>query len=365
MNKSRIAAISWLTKHQHRDLSLVPLPCDMCSWLTGGNSPETHYLNDTDCVNGLRAQLNFQSCWDGVNLYLNESAHVAYLSDIDSGVCPPDHPVQLPHLFFEVLYWTNDIDQSEGGQFVFANGDTTGYGFHGDFLNGWDMDVQTAAVADCLYPTSDDGVVANCPALAPSDDVNFPRDCLPEAEYWDEPVLGLLSQLPGCNPISSGPEDATQIICPINSSQPISTSTAPASSFPTTTFTGSFVSTTTFTGTELTTILSPFTTSTTDPAGFTTTLTVSPDVSGGIFVATSSANSSIALTSTMYPTNSTAFITNGTAGPVATTFLTLTVPITVEVTSVTDITVAGAAVTSFPTIAARIRRHAAGKAFTA
>lgn len=316
-------------------------------------------------MNGLRAQLNFQSCWDGVNLYLNESAHVAYLSDIDSGVCPPDHPVQLPHLFFEVLYWTIDIDQSEGGQFVFANGDTTGYGFHGDFLNGWDMDVQTAAVADCLYPTSDDGVVANCPALVPSDDINFPRDCLPEAEYWDEPVLGMLTQLPGCNPISSGPEDATQVICPVDSDQPISTSTAPASSFPTTTFTGSFVATSTFTGTELTVALSAFPTSIPDPAALTT---VSPGAdaqsSGGIFVAISSANSSIALTSILYPTNSSAFFTNVTAGPIATTFVTLTAPVTIEITSVIDTTVAGAAVTSFPTTPAGVRR-AARRAFTA
>jgi hypothetical protein len=240
---------------------------------------ETHYLNDTDCVNGLRAQLNFQSCWDGVNLYLDGSAHVGYLSDIDSGVCPPDHPVQLPHLFFEVLYMTNDIDQSEGEQFVFANGDTTGYGFHGDFLNGWDMDVQTAAVTNCLYPTSDDGVVTECPDLAPSDDLNFPRDCLPQPQYWDEPVLGLLSQLPGCNPISSGPEDATQIICPVNLNQPMSMSmsTAPITSFPTTMSTGSL---TAFTGTELTTVLSAVaTTPAVSSASF-----VSSQSSGGTFV---------------------------------------------------------------------------------
>lgn len=63
--------------------------------------PETHYINDTNCVNGLRAQINFQSCWDGSNLYLDDSAHVAYLSNIDSGSCPPSHPVSIPGLFFE------------------------------------------------------------------------------------------------------------------------------------------------------------------------------------------------------------------------------------------------------------------------
>jgi len=65
--------------------------------------PETHYINDTNCVNGLRAQINFQSCWDGVNNYLDDSAHVAYLSDIDdiNGICPPTHPVHIPGMFFE------------------------------------------------------------------------------------------------------------------------------------------------------------------------------------------------------------------------------------------------------------------------
>lgn len=65
------------------------------------NIPETHYIDQTNCVNGLRAQLNFQSCWDGRNLYLENSAHVAYLSGIDYGDCPPTHPVPIPGLFFE------------------------------------------------------------------------------------------------------------------------------------------------------------------------------------------------------------------------------------------------------------------------
>ncbi|KIW73443.1 hypothetical protein, variant [Phialophora macrospora] len=181
--------------------------------------PEEHYMFRTDCSNGMRAQVNFQSCWDGVNLYLENNAHVDYLSGIDYGECPPSHPVPIPGLFFEVLYMTNSIDQSAGGQFVFSNGDTTGYGFHGDFLNGWDMNVQTSAVQDCLY-TDNGGVVGACSSLAPSDNVNFPRDCLEQPSVFDEPVHGLLSALPGCNPITSGPDAAPQIICPLGSNTP-------------------------------------------------------------------------------------------------------------------------------------------------
>lgn len=94
-------------------------------------TPQTTFLNNTDCPDGLRAQIQFQSCWDGVNLYKSDQSHVAYMSQIDNGVCPPTHPVLLPHLFFEIYYFPNSMDTSDGGKFVFSNGDTTGYGFHG------------------------------------------------------------------------------------------------------------------------------------------------------------------------------------------------------------------------------------------
>jgi hypothetical protein len=40
-----------------------------------------------------------------------------------NGACPPTHPILLPHLFFEVLYSMDGVDTSDGGKFVFANGD--------------------------------------------------------------------------------------------------------------------------------------------------------------------------------------------------------------------------------------------------
>ena len=88
-------------------------------------NPESPQMNMTNCDNGLRAQVQFQSCWDGVNNYLPDNSHVAYMSDIDNGACPPGYPVQLMHLFFEVLYSVNTITL-DGGKFVFAHGDPTG-----------------------------------------------------------------------------------------------------------------------------------------------------------------------------------------------------------------------------------------------
>ena len=93
--------------------------------LGSGNETETPDLENVNCPDGIRAQLQFQSCWDGVNLYKSDNSHVDYMSQIDNGICPPTHPVQLIHIFFEVIYATADIVQ-DGGQFVFAHGDPTG-----------------------------------------------------------------------------------------------------------------------------------------------------------------------------------------------------------------------------------------------
>lgn len=44
-----------------------------------GPLPQQPYMWRTDCSDGLRAQIQFQSCWDGVNLYLPGNAHVDYM----------------------------------------------------------------------------------------------------------------------------------------------------------------------------------------------------------------------------------------------------------------------------------------------
>ena len=176
--------------------------------------PEQPFMFETNCSQGMRAQIKFPSCWNGVDLYLPDSAHVAYQSGIGEGVCPPGFDSYLPVLYYEVLYWTIDVDQADGGQFVFAQGDITGYGFHGDFVNGWNQAVLVAAVQSCLSQDQD-GTISSCPILSASDDVNFPRDCPEQAAVVPEQVHGLLTQLPGCNPIINGPQPAPQEICEV------------------------------------------------------------------------------------------------------------------------------------------------------
>ncbi|KAI9714898.1 MAG: hypothetical protein M1820_000187 [Bogoriella megaspora] len=183
--------------------------------------PEQPYMFDTDCANGLRAQIHFQSCWNGIDLYKSDQSHVAYLSQIDDGACPPGYPVQLPHLFMETLYGVANVDTSDGGQFVFAMGDPTGYGFHADFQNGWNKSVQADAVSNCLIPDNF-GQISYCPSLQQSQTDAYAWECPERSSEIDEQVKGMLDKLPGCINITSGPSPAlgSDMTCPSSVTPP-------------------------------------------------------------------------------------------------------------------------------------------------
>ncbi|KAI9801579.1 MAG: hypothetical protein M1825_003258 [Sarcosagium campestre] len=184
--------------------------------------PETPGMQGhTSCADGMRAQVHFQSCWNGVDLFLPGNAHVAYLSGIDTGVCPVTHPVPLMHLFYEVLYSMDSIGPEQGeGRFVFSNGDPTGYGFHGDFVNGWDPTVLEDAIKQCGSSTN--GEIRDCAPLVPSNDEAHAVDCPPRPAIVSEATDGLLERLPGCVEVTDGPESATlaDVVCAARVSQP-------------------------------------------------------------------------------------------------------------------------------------------------
>ena len=96
-----------------------------------------------------------------------------------------------------------------------------GYGFHGDFLNGWDADTLEAGIKQCAI-ANEDGVVHECPVFAPIDDQNTATDCPPIEPEIDEPVHGMIDKLPGCITITPGPEEATlaDFVCPASAPQP-------------------------------------------------------------------------------------------------------------------------------------------------
>ena len=137
---------------------------------------------------------------------------MAYPDGMDSGKCPSTHPTRLISIFYELIWDTNPWAANGGwwkpnGQhpFVLASGDTTGYGHHGDFLNGWDADALARAVSKC---TQQSGVIEDCAAdleLLSDDEM---KDCVNPSKV-DEVTTGWLPSLPGCNAITSGPDRAT------------------------------------------------------------------------------------------------------------------------------------------------------------
>ncbi|KAL7273681.1 hypothetical protein RUND412_003453 [Rhizina undulata] len=170
-------------------------------------SAEINGLPNNNCPNGLRAQVFFPSCWDGNNLDSpDHKSHMAYPNGIDNGACPSTHPVRFISIFYEVLFNVDEWkDQWYGSKqpFVFSNGDPTGYGLHGDFLNGWDVPVLQDAVNNC---NASSGTVEECSSFKFFPDT-VTSDCFVPPRIHEQ-TSGWIDTLPGCNPVQPGPERA-------------------------------------------------------------------------------------------------------------------------------------------------------------
>ena len=198
--------------------------------------PETpNMVNVSSCINGLRAQIHFQSCWNGRDLYRADNSHVAHLSQIDNGVCPPGYPFLMPHIFLETNYPAARLaNLTDGGRFVFSQGDPTGYGFHGDFQNGWESSIQQTAIDQCIGDTGS-GTIEECPILQANRQLQFTQNCPMMPLQIDEPVHGMLDKLPGCITVTPGPQAATaaDMSCPAGQKRPTISSTVDSTPLPT------------------------------------------------------------------------------------------------------------------------------------
>ncbi|KAG8905518.1 GTPase-activating protein [Tulasnella sp. 403] len=179
------------------------------------SSPQGVKFPPNQCPDGLRAQIVFPSCWDGKNLDSpDHMSHLAYPIDghPDSGNCPSTHPVRLVTLFYEQVFKVGDLPYNGPGTWVLSNGDDTGYGYHGDFVNGWpagDNSLLQQAIDQC---TSLSGELNDCPILRPYLDNAAKEACQPVTQMPNEDVGyrgngvagGKVTTIPGCNPIWTG-----------------------------------------------------------------------------------------------------------------------------------------------------------------
>jgi hypothetical protein len=180
----------------------------------GANKPETNNIPSYPCPGGLRAQVFFPACWNGKDLDTpDHKSHMSYPvgREYNNGACPPEFPIHMISLFYEILYDTAPFASEWNGNqhpFVFANGDATGYGMHGDFLNGWDVDVLQDAVDNC---NDGSGSVEKCAAFTQYTAAECNACRLPSAV--GEKTNGALAKLPGCNPLTRGPNRASPTSC--------------------------------------------------------------------------------------------------------------------------------------------------------
>ncbi|KAK0703208.1 hypothetical protein B0T26DRAFT_815318 [Lasiosphaeria miniovina] len=121
--------------------------------------PDKFYL-DANCADGVRFEIMFPSCWNGKDLDTEDhKSHVAYPDLVMNGACPQGFDVKLPGLFYETIWAINAFNNVDG-RFVIANGDVHGFGYHADFMNGWNPDFLQKAVETC---TNASGKIQDCP----------------------------------------------------------------------------------------------------------------------------------------------------------------------------------------------------------
>ncbi|KAJ4322223.1 hypothetical protein N0V84_004937 [Fusarium piperis] len=164
--------------------------------------PDKQYL-DANCKDGLRLEIMFPSCWKGGDAVdsANHKDHVAFPDLVMTGTCPDGYPVRVPSLMYEVI-WNTNAFADRPGRFVLSNGDTTGYGYHADFITGWDEDFLQQAIEIC---TSETGLIGACPIfdVVSESEATSCEMKLPDS-LAKEDVLGPMKQLPGGNQVSYG-----------------------------------------------------------------------------------------------------------------------------------------------------------------
>ncbi|KAL1839072.1 hypothetical protein VTJ49DRAFT_1902 [Mycothermus thermophilus] len=168
--------------------------------------PDKSYI-DQNCQNGVRFEIAFPSCWNGRDISSpDHKSHVAYPDQVMDGRCPEGFDVKLPTLLYETIWKTYDF-AGLPGEFVISNGDPLGFGYHADFISGWDVNFLQQAVNQCR---DDSGSIYACPLFTIQDESEQKKCKLPDLpSIASEKVSGVIgNSLPGGVTIQRGPEPA-------------------------------------------------------------------------------------------------------------------------------------------------------------
>jgi hypothetical protein len=176
----------------------------------------------------MRVDVHFPSCYDPSAGLTNYRNNMKFPTDAGNGKldCPKGW-IHVPHMFFETYWDTHALLPrfqnliGKASPFVFANGDTTGFSAHGDFISGWDEDELQHIIDTC---DAGHAGIHSCPGLklGVNDDSG---SCTIKCPV-DEVIDGKLEKLPGNNPLAGWTRGGGNLPAP----QPVpvpSPSTAP------------------------------------------------------------------------------------------------------------------------------------------
>jgi hypothetical protein len=173
------------------------------------------------CKYGFASEVSFPSCWNGKKVdSKNPHAHMAYPSN-DGGVgiqnCPVTHrAARFPTVFIEFWYDISSFDTQydvHSSPWVISNGDPTGYGFHADFMNGWEKDVLEQAIQEkggcncgCACSQAEIEKCFGSANVNKDSESAFKQCSVMTADAAE--AAKHLGSLPGCNLLQKGPADA-------------------------------------------------------------------------------------------------------------------------------------------------------------
>ncbi|ATY61133.1 WSC domain protein [Cordyceps militaris CM01] len=204
-SKGPVNGIKWTCPR--KDLDRPGWPVNSKGLMAGMQDPQNKGegvgFPDVECdgyASPLRADVHFPSCYNpqaGLTDYKN---NMAWPQDNNGKADCPKGWIHVPHIFFEA-YWNTPAfsgrwEQGKGQQpFVLANGDTTGYSLHADFMSGWDEPLLQHIIDTCDTGTSG---MENCAGLFYGQNKD---ECTIESPVA-ETVVGTMPNLPGNNPLT-------------------------------------------------------------------------------------------------------------------------------------------------------------------